>query len=453
VNHSFFKRCFILLGLILLALGLPAQLSKVQTRQMMRMLQAAPTCEAVVDSLSRKDYFPDSASIPVVREALWQKLVAQAAHEKTFREGQINTCHFRPGMEGRFSFKRKGVTPARGYPVYIALHGGGGGPQEMNDEQWEQMQSYYWQSIDTGIYIAPRGIHDTWNLHFDDEAQAFFKVLLQDLRLCGGIDPDRVYLLGYSAGGDGVYQLAPRFASQLAAASMSAGHHNGVHADNLEHLPMLLQVGELDEDYDRNKETVRYSMILDSLQNLFPGEFLHQVYLHAAAEHSYVMDRRGSAFMANVIASPVAWLKAKALPQTLQAVTDAPTWLRAHRRDAHPRHIRWDAATRTAGCDDFYWLSVGQADAGQVIEVWADPAQNSLRIAPFKGELRIHLHEALFHPAKPIKITVGSQAFTLQPRPSMLEMAKTIFATIDPAYCAWQTVRVWSDGKGRFSAQ
>jgi hypothetical protein len=76
VNHSFFKRCFILLGLILLALGLPAQLSKVQTRQMMRMLQAAPTCEAVVDSLSRKDYFPDSASIPVVREALWQKLVA-----------------------------------------------------------------------------------------------------------------------------------------------------------------------------------------------------------------------------------------------------------------------------------------------------------------------------------------------------------------------------------------
>ena len=34
------------------------------------------------------------------------------------------------------------------------------------------------------------------------------------------VDPNRVYLLGYSAGGDGVYQLAPRMADRFAAASM-----------------------------------------------------------------------------------------------------------------------------------------------------------------------------------------------------------------------------------------
>ena len=35
-------------------------------------------------------------------------------------------------------------------------------------------------------------------------------------------------VVGYSAGGDGVYQLAPRMADSWAAAAMMAGHPNGV---------------------------------------------------------------------------------------------------------------------------------------------------------------------------------------------------------------------------------
>ena len=40
------------------------------------------------------------------------------------------------------------------------------------------------------------------------------------------VDPNKVYLMGYSAGGDGVYQLAPRMADRFAAAAMMAGHPN-----------------------------------------------------------------------------------------------------------------------------------------------------------------------------------------------------------------------------------
>ena len=36
--------------------------------------------------------------------------------------------------------------------------------------------------------------------------------LIENLVVFEGVDPNRVYLLGYSAGGDGVYQLAPRMA-------------------------------------------------------------------------------------------------------------------------------------------------------------------------------------------------------------------------------------------------
>jgi dienelactone hydrolase len=327
----------------------------------------------------------------------------------------------------------------------------------MNDEQWQQMQRYYLSSIDTGIYVAPRGPNNTWNLHFDDDAQAFYGQLLRDLRLYGNVDPDRIYLLGYSAGGDGVYQLAPRFASQLAAASMSAGHHNGVPADNLMHVPMLLQVGELDDAYDRNKETVRYGMILDSLQKRFLGEFVHQVYVHAQAEHSYVLDRRGPTFLANVCADPIAWLHGAKAAATRQAITDAPTWLAHHRRDPYPRYLRWDTGTRTAGGNDFYWISVERPAAGQLVEVWADPVHaeheighNEIVVAAFKGALDIHLHEKLFNPQQAVTIKVAGQTFVVPPKPSMLAMAVGMARTGDPAFAFYQTMRIVGDGQKHY---
>lgn len=47
--------------------------------------------------------------------------------------------------------------------------------------------------------------------------------LIENLVALFGADSDRVYLIGYSAGGDGVYKLAPRLASLFAGACMMAG--------------------------------------------------------------------------------------------------------------------------------------------------------------------------------------------------------------------------------------
>lgn len=63
-----------------------------------------------------------------------------------------------------------GEPEENGYPVYIALHGGGGAPRELNDSQWEHMQIYYRDSVKCGICVAPRGVRDTWNTHFNDES-------------------------------------------------------------------------------------------------------------------------------------------------------------------------------------------------------------------------------------------------------------------------------------------
>ena len=40
------------------------------------------------------------------------------------------------------------------------------------------------------------------------------------------VDPNKVFLSGYSAGGDGTYQMGPMLAEWGAGAAMMAGHPN-----------------------------------------------------------------------------------------------------------------------------------------------------------------------------------------------------------------------------------
>ncbi len=77
---------------------------------------------------------------------------------------------------------------------------------------------------------------------------------------------DRVYLIGYSAGGDGVYKLAPRLASLFAGCCMMAGHPNGEPVLGLRNLPFSIQCGQHDASYNRNTVCKEYAQKLDDLQ-------------------------------------------------------------------------------------------------------------------------------------------------------------------------------------------
>jgi len=84
------------------------------------------------------------------------------------------------------------------------------------------------------------------------------------------VDPNKVYLMGYSAGGDGVYQLAPRMADRFAAASMMAGHPNDASPLGLRNIGFTIHMGANDSSYNRNKVALEWEKILRKLEVLVP---------------------------------------------------------------------------------------------------------------------------------------------------------------------------------------
>jgi poly(3-hydroxybutyrate) depolymerase len=133
--------------------------------------------------------------------------------------------------------------------LWISLHGGGSAPAAVNDQQWQNQIRLY--QPDEGLYLAPRAPTDTWNLWHEAHIDPLFTRLIEDMVAVHGVDPDKVYLMGYSAGGDGVWQLAPRMADRFAAAAMMAGHPNEAQLDGLRNLPFALFVGRLSSESDR----------------------------------------------------------------------------------------------------------------------------------------------------------------------------------------------------------
>ena len=95
-----------------------------------------------------------------------------------------------------------------------------------------------------------------------------------------------MYLIGYSAGGDGVYQLAPRMADRFAAVGMCAGHPNSVTPEGLRNLPFFLYMGGEDSAYHRNEVVKTFSAAMDTLQAADPQGYFHRLTVYAGLQHN-----------------------------------------------------------------------------------------------------------------------------------------------------------------------
>jgi Xaa-Pro aminopeptidase len=142
----------------------------------------------------------DFASVPLTkaddaaaRDLIWK---AHAAFIKKDRGQEIKDKELKDGkLSMPFVFTTFGKKPAGGHSLWISMHGGGGAPKRVNDQQYVNQQHLY--KLDEGIYLAPRAPTDNWNLWHEPHIDKLFARLIEDLVVVEGVNPDRVYIMGY----------------------------------------------------------------------------------------------------------------------------------------------------------------------------------------------------------------------------------------------------------------
>ncbi len=374
------------------------------------------------------------------------------------------------------------------YPLYIALHGGGEAPAEFNNEQWLQMRDYYSGSITNGIYVATRGMEDVWNLHFIDYSYAMYDRLIEDLVLLGNVDPNRVYLLGFSAGGDGVYAIAPRMADKFAAVNMSSGHPNGVSLLNTANLPFQIQVGIRDfysEDAMRSVRGAEFENTFNELHETFNFGYPHSVLVHIPNGHNY-NDYSNNLGESCVLTDPAEfaercvkenWLDKfmdvytslgyeadvsslsytygdydldnelmdlitndLGMDCTYDTNTYAVDYVSSYTRDPAPQNLVWDLSTRAYERKDsaFYWLKADPSVNEGVICAYYDEESNSVTVIDenVNGDFSILATPFLMDFSRPLTIITSNGEYPIELNADKDVVAASIKETGD-MYLGW----------------
>jgi poly(3-hydroxybutyrate) depolymerase len=357
-----------------------------------------------------------SLRLPVAKEDNLSRVRAEAAlralwseRQSQLKEERAAEMHARTielaAKTLRWEERVFGEVPANGHSLWISMHGGGNAPARLNDRQWTNQISLYRPA--EGVYVAPRAPTDTWNLWHEAHIDLMFDRLVEDYVVLRGVNPDRVYILGYSAGGDGVWQLAPRMADRWAAAAMMAGHPNEASLLPLRNLPFALFVGGNDAAYNRNKVVAERAVELDKLREADPGGYEHLARIYPGLPHW--MNRKD----------------AEALP-----------WMAERTRNPWPKKVVWlqDDVTHTR----FYWLAVppAEAKAGNKIIAEVD-GQNILLTGDIPKGMVLRLSDALLDLDRPIRVSAnGREVFQGRVRRRAEAIRESLQERADPRSAA-----------------
>jgi poly(3-hydroxybutyrate) depolymerase len=342
-------------------------------------------------------------------QKLW---TARATQLKTERAAEMEAMTLtNSGKVLHWQERVFGEAPLGGRSLWISMHGGGNAPARVNNQQWTNQVRLYEPA--EGIYVAPRAPTDTWNLWHEAHIDPMFDRLIANYVALRGVNPDRVYLMGYSAGGDGVWQLAPRMADRFAAAAMMAGHPNGASMIPLRNLPFAIFMGGEDSAYDRNKIATERARELDLMALADPGGYEHFSRIHPGLPH---------------------WMSRKD--------AEAVPWMASHTRHAWPRKLTWiqDDVTHAR----FYWLAVPPSEAreGRRIDARVEKQTIYLQGDVPKG-LTVRLSDELVNLNKSIRVLVnGREAFKGRVKRTREAIRTSIEERADPRSAATAAVVV-----------
>lgn len=334
------------------------------------------------------------------------------------------------GKTLKYAYRTLGEKPEGGHSLYISMHGGGGAPPRVNDGQWANQIKLY--TPKEGIYLAPRAPGDTWDLWHLAHVDVLFDRLIENFVAFEGVNPNKVYVLGYSAGGDGTYQLAPRMADRWAGAAMMAGHPGDAQTYNLRNLPYFIQCGGKDAAYKRNRWCEAWGEKLDALEKKDPGAYPHKWIVYPNHGHWMNLECR------------------KAIP-----------WMAKHTRNPWPNKVLWcqDNVTHKR----FYWLANKDPRAKQMITAEVKGQEIVLRaakedqkmdppvldkahtgtFAPLGG-VQLRLSDALLDLDKPVTVKDGAGTVLFQGKVErrLDALATSLDERLDPSSAASATLDI-----------
>ena len=337
-----------------------------------------------------------------VRQAAWDAFLASTNHGNLRPSYDEQKVRFEEHVSP-YAVKTVGKRPANGWGLFIAMHGGGGTTQEFNDSQWKRMQSYYRDHPEAGgyLYVALRAPDNTWNGFYTGYAYPLMANLVRQFLLFGDVDPNKVFLMGYSHGGYGAYAMGPKMPDRFAAIHASAAAlADGAVADTLRNTVFITMVGEQDTAHGRNKRVQDLVRDVNALRGDRTDIYPVTIQIIKDHPHSGLPDRDCIADMYSAVRNPA------------------------------PRELTWVMTDKVN--TDFFWLRVPEPVRGERFHV--ECRDNTLTIAamPNGSQASIMLDERLVDFAKPVKIVMNGKTTTQKLKPSLKTLCETMQHRGDP---------------------
>ncbi len=315
--------------------------------------------------------------------------------------------------ESAFTVKQVGSKPAGGWPLVIAMHGGGGVPKRINDSQWQHMQVYYRDQPQVGgyLYCALRAPTDEWNGFYTDYFYPLLERLIRQFVVCDDVDPDAVVAIGYSHGGYGAFAIGPKLPHRFAAVHASAAAPTDGESSpvGLHSLRFSFMVGGKDTAYGRAERCQAFAEQLQALQTAHPGRYPTQFVLVPDNGHTGLPDRD---------------LLGKLLPAS---------------RGELPRELWFLASDGVVR--DHYWLRLPQPVKGQRLVAQCREQQVQLEL-PADCAVELWLDARLVDVGRPLEVSVGERKQTVALQPSLRTLCQTMAERGDPWLAASVVVPV-----------
>ncbi|MCB9877282.1 MAG: hypothetical protein H6835_06730 [Planctomycetes bacterium] len=344
-----------------------------------------------------------------LRAVVWSAI---RKHDKALLQQDHDAGIVKAGdKQSPFTVKQVGEMPAGGWPLVIAMHGGGNAPKRVNDQQWRHMQIYYKDHPETSgyLYCALRAPTDEWNGFYTDYFYPLLEKLIRQFVVCDGVNPDKVIAIGYSHGGYGAFALGPKLPDLFAAvhASASAPTDGESLALGLHSLKFSFMVGGLDTAYGRRERCEKFAAELEQLQKEHPGEYPTKFTLVEGNPHTGLPDRD--------------------LLQELAGLS----------RVGAPAVLRWQLTDPVV--NHHYWLHVQKPTRGVRFECKRDGNRIELTrsgdgAADVGAELWLDAH--MVNLKEPVQLVVDGKQQQVTPAPTLGTLVRTMYEVCDPERAA-----------------